>query len=84
MISAIKTFFYRLKNSNITITIDLNPTVWKLFPYFIKIPSYADDWLCDDTMLKYKLKWLFASVYVNLETAKLKSSDNFVDYINFV
>lgn len=84
MIYFIKTFLYRLKNSNITISIDFNPTLWTLLPYAITIPSYADSWLCDDTMLKYKMKWLLVSVYIELETSKPKLPDTLTDYVNFV
>jgi uncharacterized protein YdhG (YjbR/CyaY superfamily) len=60
---------YRVKNSNIIVYFSVNPTTWKLKPTLKKVPTYADEWLYDPTLVEYKLTWLFIRISLYIETA---------------
>jgi hypothetical protein len=67
--TGVKNFIYRVKNSNVIVSISINPRTWTLLPLFIKIPSYADDWLYEPDLLKYKFSWLFIKIAFFIETS---------------
>jgi hypothetical protein len=64
----IKTLLYRIKNSNMIVYFLFNPVSWILTPKFRRMPTYADDWLYDPTLVEYKLSWLFIRISIYLET----------------
>lgn len=67
--------WYQVKNSNIIVSVFVNPISWKLIPIFRKMPTYADDWLYDPDLIEFQFKWLFFKVSFFVETGSIVEDD---------
>jgi len=77
----LKTILYRIKNSNVVITITINPMGWNFIPTFKNIPTYADEWIYEPDLKVYRFRWMFLRVSFFIETGKIKDTDDWQDFI---
>lgn len=61
MITFIKYSFELVKNSNIIVSLSLNPGVWRIKPFLGKVKKYNDDWLTPSEN-EYRATWLFLNI----------------------
>lgn len=69
MMISLNRILYKIKNSNIIFCFSLNPFNWSLKPKFVKVPSYADDWLVDPYLKEYRAQFLFLKIILLIELA---------------
>jgi len=62
-------FFQLLKNSNLFITIAVNPFSWIIKPklYRVKSTNFADDWLLDPYVQEYRFVFLMLKISIQFD-----------------